>query len=430
MKRSYSIKRASFITLGCKVNIYESNALQEELRKIGYITCEPSELTDLFVINTCTVTNIADRKSRQMISKARRLNKDSIIIVTGCYAEAGSNLDKLDCDILIGNSNKDNIIQILKKYLIDKKKYFDTSNVFDKRDFDSLSVTSYDHARVFIKIEDGCDQFCSYCIIPFARGHVRSKKAKDVISEIKKVCSQGYNEVVLSGIHIGKYKDDNIGFVDLVEMILKEIPELKSLRISSIEINEINEKFISLLSDSRLANHMHLPLQAGSNRILSLMNRPYTKEDFYNKVTMLREKRPNMHISTDIIVGFPTESDSDFLETIEFCKKLRFGSIHIFPYSKRDNTKASMLPDTNSFVKKVRVKELDLVNQDLKQKYIDSFIGQIDTFLVEKIVDNYACGHSSSYLFIRVYDNTLIPKNIYRVKILKKEESFVIAELI
>lgn len=426
--------KVGFITLGCKVNIYESNALEQELINNGFSIVEPSKYCDIFVINTCSVTNTADQKSRQMVSKARRLNKDAIVCVLGCYVQtSGLKANELDADIILGNGNKLELIPLLKQRIAEKQeKYVSVIDIMKKRDYENLEVTTYDHARAFVKIEDGCNQFCAYCIIPYARGPIRSKKASDVIQELKRICSMGFNEVVLAGIHTGKYNDNGIKLSDLIEQILIEVPELKRLRLSSIEINEIDEKLLQLMEKSNvLANHLHLPLQTGNNKILSLMNRPYDTETFLKKVKEIRKVRPDIAITTDVIVGFPYETEEDFLATKEFIKEVNFAGLHVFPYSKRNGTKASTMPQINGIIKKMRAKELIELSNELEDNYYKSFVGKEVEVIFEQR-DNMGLleGHSSNYILVHVDANDdLIRKNA-RVTLLEYKDGMMFGKIV
>lgn len=414
--------KVGFITLGCKVNIYESNALEELLIKEGYSITSVSNECDIFIINTCSVTNTADQKSRQMISKCRKLNKNAIICVLGCYIQTSKH-EALDADVIIGNGNKEELIPLLKKAIQTKNKQVKIIDVMQKKDYDNLLVSTYDHARAFVKIEDGCNQFCAYCIIPYARGPIRSKKADVVIEEIKHVVKNGFNEVVLSGIHTGKYNDNGLKLSDLIERIINET-SLKRLRLSSIEINEIDDKLLRLLKESSvLANHLHLPLQSGSDEVLKTMNRPYDKAYFYDKVKAIRKVRPNICLTTDVIVGFPTETEAYYEESKEFIKGINFNYLHVFPYSKRSGTKAASMKDLNGLIKKVRSQDLNKLSLELKAKYYMENVGQVEEVLFEERDGKYLVGHTSNFILVKVLtaDDSLI-KKLVKVKLTKYED--------
>ena len=427
--------KVGFITLGCKVNIYESNALKDELIKRGYEIVDVSEECDCFIINTCSVTNQADSKSRKMISKCHRLNPNALLCVMGCYSQTNQEeAMKLEgIDILIGNGNKhilaDKIDEMIN--LKERKKYVSFLEMLKHKEYDNLTVTEYDHTRAFVKIEDGCNNFCTYCIIPYARGPVRSKNTKDVINEIKNIVSLGYKEVVLSGIHTGHYNYDGINFTKLCKLILEEVPDIERLRISSVEINEIDDEFIELLKNNQIiANHLHLPLQAGSNHILSLMHRRYDKDYFLSRINKIKEARPDISITTDIIVGFPEETEEDFKETMEFSKELGFSKIHVFPYSARKGTPAASMKQISPEIKKERVKRLIELSEILEEKYYKLFIGKETDVIFEQEYQNNLVGHSSNYLEISANLSKDYIKKHCIVKIIKYENKKLISELI
>lgn len=418
-------KKIGFQTLGCKVNIYESNALKNELINKGYIVTEPSSDCDAFIVNTCSVTNMADAKSRKIINKMAKLNPDAILCVMGCYSQTNKEASTLEgVDILVGNGNKLEIIDMLEDKLLERdiEKKIKILDILNTNNYEKLEVTTYDHSRAFVKIEDGCENFCSYCIIPYARGPVRSKPADDVIDELNRVTSLGYLEVVLAGIHTGKYNDNGLNLSGLIKRILNEVPALKRLRLSSIEINEVDDEFIELMkSNDVLADHLHLPLQSGSDKILKLMERKYDLDFFKNKIKKIREARPNISITTDIIVGFPYETDKEFNETYEFSKEINFSKIHVFPYSKRANTKAALMPQVKDIDKKTRALSLIQLSNELSYNYASSFIGkEVEAIIERENKQGYMEGHSSNYLDIIVEkDNDILMKNV----VIKLKES-------
>ena len=427
--------KIGFITLGCKVNIYESNALKDELIKRGYEIVEVSKDCDCFIINTCSVTNQADSKSRKMISKCHRLNPNALLCVMGCYSQTNQDEAKNieGIDILIGNGNKhilaDKIDEMIN--LKERKKYVSFLEMLNHKEYDNLTVTEYDHTRAFVKIEDGCNNFCTYCIIPYARGPVRSKNAKEVIKEIKNIVSLGYKEVVLSGIHTGHYNFDGINFTNLCKLILEEVPKLERLRISSVEINEIDDEFIELLKNNNIiANHLHLPLQAGSNHILSLMHRRYNKDYYLSRINKIKEASPNISITTDIIVGFPEETEEDFIETMEFSKEIGFSKIHVFPYSARRGTPAAEMKQISPDIKKDRVKRLIELSDKLEEEYYKLFIGKETDVIFEQEYQNNLVGHSSNYLEITSNLSKDYIKKHCIVKIIKYENKKLISELV
>lgn len=429
------MRKVGFQTLGCKVNIYESNALKNELIAKGYEIVEPSSDCDVFIVNTCSVTNMADAKSRKIIKRMRKLNPDAILCVMGCYSQTNPEAKELEgIDILVGNGNKKDVISYIEDKLLDKsiEKQVKILDILNTYEYEKLEVTTYDHSRAFVKIQDGCENFCTYCIIPYARGPIRSKPADDVIDELKRVTEEGYLEVVLAGIHTGKYKDGDFNLTSLIKRILTEVPKLKRLRLSSIEINEIDDEFIELMKNSNiLANHLHLPLQSGSDIVLSKMERKYNTDFFIERINKIKQVRPDISISTDVIVGFPYETDEEYLNSKEFIKKVNFSKIHVFPYSKRRGTKAVLMPQVEDIVKKNRALDLINLSTELEFNYAQSFIDKTVSVLIEKKLDNnYMIGHSSNYLNVIVPINENYIKKIVDVKIEKVESDKVYGKII
>lgn len=412
------MKKVGFITLGCKVNIYESNALKNELVNKGFIISDDLNDCDVYIINTCSVTNMADSKSRKMIHKCIKLNPTAVICVMGCYVQTNEEAKNIEgVDILVGNGNKKDVVdQIIKMLNADRKeKYVNILDILETHEYEPLDVTTYDHTRAFVKIEDGCENFCTYCIIPYARGPIRCKKSIDVIEEIKRVVNEGYKEVVLSGIHTGKYKDGDINLSKLVKKIITEVPDLKRLRLSSIEINEIDDEFIELMKNNDvLANHMHLPLQSGSDNVLSKMERRYDKSYFLDKINKIKKARPKISLTTDIIVGFPYETEEDFLETMEFAKLVGFSKLHVFPYSMRKGTKAALMPQIKDDVKKDRTKRLIELSNELEDEYYKKQLGKhFDVIVEQTLTNDLMIGHTSNFLQVHLpLDKSLIKKQV------------------
>lgn len=428
------MSKVGFITLGCKVNIYESNALKNLLMENGLEVKEPDEDCDVFIINTCSVTNMADAKSRKMIHKCIKLNPSAIICAMGCFIQTSQDAKDMDgIDIVIGNGNKKDAVDLILKMLKEgkKDKVIDVLNILETSEFEPLGVTTYDHTRAFVKIEDGCENFCTYCIIPYARGPVRSKPKGEVIEELKRIASNGYKEVVLAGIHTGRYQDGDTKFSDLVETILNEVKEIKRLRVSSIEMNEVDDKFIHLMKENKvLANHLHLPLQAGSDLVLSKMERKYDVAGYIEKVKAIRAARPDISITTDVIVGFPYETEKEFMETYNLCKELKLSKLHVFPYSVRRGTKAALFPQVKDDEKKDRAKRLIELSQKLEEEYANQFVGQILDCIPEQATkDGSMIGHTSNFLqVILPYNPELIGKLI-DVKISNVKDGKIYGEI-
>ena len=391
----------NIITLGCKVNSYESNFMKEALVKNGFSFCNLNEKCDILILNTCTVTDTSDKKSLKEVRRLKRENPNAILVVCGCSVQNDkTKYDDLGINILMGNINKSNIVGIIEKYLDDKTP---VEYVAKTRDlpFENMEVDVSDHTRAYIKIEDGCDNFCSYCIIPFVRGKKRSKDFSLVLREVQHLANNGYKEIVLTGIDTGGYESNGKNLTDLIHEMSK-INGIERIRQSSIEITQINEKFINeLKNNKKICDHIHIPLQSGSDSILKLMNRKYDLKYFFDKIDMIRSVRPDISITTDVIVGFPGETEEMFLETMETCKKINFSKIHAFPYSERKGTKASMMDGkVPESVKHERVKKLLELSDSLEKSYYDKFKGKNKDVLIEEVNEFGSKGHTSNYLMV------------------------------
>ncbi|MDD6278009.1 MAG: tRNA (N(6)-L-threonylcarbamoyladenosine(37)-C(2))-methylthiotransferase MtaB [Mycoplasma sp.] len=391
----------NIITLGCKVNSYESNFMKEALVKNGFSFCNLNEKCDILILNTCTVTDTSDKKSLKEVRRLKRENPNAILVVCGCSVQNDkTKYDDLGINILMGNINKSNIVSIIEKYLDDNTP---VEYVAKTRDlpFENMEVDISDHTRAYIKIEDGCDNFCSYCIIPFVRGKKRSKDFSLVLREVQHLANNGYKEIVLTGIDTGGYESNGKDLTDLIHEMSK-INGIERIRQSSIEITQINEKFISeLKNNNKICDHIHIPLQSGSDSILKLMNRKYDLKYFFDKIDMIRSVRPDISITTDVIVGFPGETEEMFLETMETCKKINFSKIHAFPYSERKGTKASMMDGkVPEIVKHERVKKLLELSDSLEKSYYDKFKGKNKDVLIEEVNEFGSKGHTSNYLMV------------------------------
>lgn len=391
----------NIITLGCKVNSYESNFMKEALVKNGFSFCNLNEKCDILILNTCTVTDTSDKKSLKEVRRLKRENPNAILVVCGCSVQNDkTKYDNLGINILMGNINKSNIVSIIEKYLDDKTP---VEYVAKTRDlpFENMEVDISDHTRAYIKIEDGCDNFCSYCIIPFVRGKKRSKDFSLVLREVQHLANNGYKEIVLTGIDTGGYESNGKDLTDLI-CEMSKINGIERIRQSSIEITQINDKFIEeLKNNKKICDHIHIPLQSGSDSILKLMNRKYDLKYFFDKIDMIRSVRPDISITTDVIVGFPGETEEMFLETMETCKKVNFSKIHAFPYSERKGTKASMMDEkVPESVKHERVKKLLELSDSLEKSYYDKFKGKKLDVLIEEVNEFGSKGHTSNYLMV------------------------------
>ena len=408
--------KVGICSLGCKVNIYEAEYVTNLLKENNYTIVDFEEKADIYIINTCSVTNESDKKSRKMINRAKRNNKDAIIIVMGCYSQVSS--EEIDADIILGNKDKSKIIEIIEEY---KRTKQSKTIIHDltKVDFEKMEITKFEnHTRAFVKIQDGCNAFCSYCIIPYARGRVRSKNPTDVINEVTKLVEDGYKEIVLTGIHTGRYgMDINSSLENLLEELIK-IPGIYRIRLSSIEINEITPKIIKLIKESNvMAKHLHIPLQSGSNKILKLMNRRYNKEEFISMVSNLKEIE-DISLTTDLIVGFPGETDEEFSETIETLGIIGFTKIHTFPYSKRKGTPAaSMENQVSPEIKKERVRKVLEISNSSEQKYYKDNIGKEYDGVVEVHSSGEILVHTSNFIPVVIENNNVNNNDIVNVKI-------------
>ena len=416
MKKTYT-----YISLGCKVNAYEISAIISRLKELGY-TKDDSD-PSVAIINTCSVTSTADQKSRQHIRKLKNKYPNAIIVVMGCYSQGHHEYIKEEIrpDIIVGTSNRDKVVE-----LIENKLYGDNTDknprLYNK--YEELGVTAYsENVRAYLKIQDGCDNFCSYCLIPYVRGKSRSREKEEIIKEASALVNSGYQEIVLTGIHVGGYGKDlnDIDFSTLVEQLLN-INDLYRLRISSIEESEIDEKLIELINTKdNLANHFHIPLQSGSDTVLKRMNRKYTCDEFYMKISKIKKACPDVALTTDVIVGFPGESEEEFIETYNFIKKCGFNMLHVFPYSSRPGTVAARLKDQiDPRIKKERCLKLIELSNQLWNEYTSQFEGKEVEVLIEQYdkVNKENVGHTSNYLEVRVQSNDdltgKIVKTIYK----------------
>lgn len=414
------------ITLGCKVNSYESEYMLEKLKDSGYLYDE--EKPDIIIINTCSVTNTADAKSMKLVRRAKREYKEAILVVVGCSSQNNQGKYKeMGIDILLGNKNKSEIVSILEEYLQTRNPivYFTNER---KLPFEDMRLDRFTtHTRAFVKIQDGCDNFCSYCIIPFTRGSIRSKDFYDVIEEVQRLVLNGHKEIVLTGIHTGSYFSNGHDLSDLITELSK-IDGLFRIRISSIEITELNDRFLDLLkTNTKIVSHLHIPLQSGSDAVLKRMNRKYDTAYFKDKINKIRKIRPDISITTDCIVGHPYESNECFLEYLDFCRKLEFSKLHVFPYSLRSGTAAAAMPQIDEKVKKERVHQLLSLSNLLEDQYCNQFLGEELEVLTEEYDGDYTVGFTSNYL--RVYLKGKYSLNqMISVQILRIEDGKIIGQ--
>lgn len=390
-------------TLGCKVNTYESNVIRDIFLNEGYE--ESNSNVDIAVINTCTVTNTSDSKSLKVIKHTIKNNPNAIVIVCGCFSQI--NPDRLKdmegVSIVLGNYNKSKIMDYISQYKKDKKQIIDVRELNDEK-FECMKLNNFNKTRAFVKIEDGCENFCSYCIIPYSRGKVRSKLMEEVLDEVNTLVNNGHREIVLTGIHTGHYGADikEYDFSDLLNEICK-IKGLERLRISSIEITELDDKFLETLKNNKIiVDHMHIPLQSGCDKTLKEMNRKYDVAYFKDKIKKIRSIRPNISITTDVIVGFPNETEDDFNTTVNTIKEIKFTKLHVFPFSVRKGTVAETMENQiDEKTKKERVHILMDISKELELDYMNKFVGCEVEFIPEVLKDGYIIGHTGNYLQIK-----------------------------
>lgn len=430
------MKKVAFYTLGCKVNQYETNAMIERFIKANYEIVDFEELSDIYVINTCTVTNMSDRKSRQIIRRVKQINPNSILVVTGCYAQVASKeLEKIEeIDLIVGNTEKKDIVNIVENYKKDISGKYEISDINNQKEFVDFGTTTYtEKTRAVIKVQDGCNNFCSYCIIPYAKGRVRSRKLESVIDEIKSIAQKGIQEVVITGIHVASYgldfKDENIRLIDLLEEINK-VEGIKRIRLGSLEPNIITDEFVQRLKNvDKICDHFHLSLQSGCTETLKRMNRKYTTEDFEKVVERLRNAFPNVALTTDIIVGFPDETDEEFNTTYKYLKKIKFYKMHVFKYSQRKGTRAAVMPNQiDGNIKEERSHKLIELSNRNEEEFLDRYIGKEVYVLFEQEEGEYIKGHTSNYLVVKAKGKELENKML-RVKITSREGDELIGKI-
>ena len=428
------MKKAALHNLGCKVNAYETEAMQELLEQNGYEIVPFQEGADIYIINTCTVTNMADRKSRQMIHRAKKMNPDAIVVAAGCYVQAQENSDKIDecIDIVIGNNKKQNLIEILEEYEQKRKEadgVFVQQEVIDinhTKEYEELHLTkTAEHTRAYIKVQDGCNQFCTYCIIPYMRGRVRSRRKEEVVEEVSALAANGYKEVVLTGIHLSSYGVDFEEKETLLSLIqaVHAIEGIERIRLGSLEPRIITEEFASALSAlPKICPHFHLSLQSGCEETLKRMNRRYSAEEYFEKCMLLRKYFENPALTTDIIVGFPGETEEEFEESRAFVEKVNFYEMHIFKYSKRQGTKAAVMPNQVPEPEKTKRSNMLLALDERNRKaYEEQFSGKETEILVEEQMEKdgktYWIGHTKEYIRLAILSDENLSGRLLKVTV-------------
>ena len=403
-------RTVAFYTLGCKVNQYETNAMEQQFIQNNYKIVDNTEKADIYLINTCTVTNMADRKSRQMLRRVKEINQSAVIVVCGCYAQvAKTELEQIpEVDIILGINEKNKIVQIVEEYLASKNNIIEVADVSKQKEFlDFGDVTYTEKNRAVIKVQDGCNMFCSYCLIPYARGRIRSRKIENVVSEIEKIAKQGIKEVVITGIHVASYgkdfENENIRLINLLEEINK-IEGIERIRLSSLEPTIVDEEFAQRLSKlEKICDHFHLSLQSGCDATLKRMNRKYTTARYKEATEILRKFYPNANFTTDVIVGFPGETDEEFNQTYKFLKEIEFYKMHIFKYSPRKGTVAEKLPNqVDGNIKEERSKKLIELSNNMQNEKNSQYIGKTVKVLFEEYENGYYKGHTTNYMVVKV----------------------------
>ena len=422
------MKRAALHNLGCKVNAYETEAMQQLLEENGYEIVPFKEGADVYIINTCTVTNMADRKSRQMLHRAKKMNPDAIVVAAGCYVQAKEASGEIDesIDIVIGNNKKKDLIQILDGFY--EKKQGQNKAVIDIKythEYEEMHLNkTAEHTRAYIKVQDGCNQFCTYCIIPFARGRVRSRAKEDVVREVTELAANGYQEVVLTGIHLSSYGVDleNENLLSLI-LAVNEIKGIKRIRLGSLEPRIITEDFVKTISGlEKMCPHFHLSLQSGCDETLRRMNRRYTSEEYYEKCMLLRKYFAHPALTTDVIVGFPGETEEEFKKSKAFIDKVDFYETHIFKYSKREGTKAAVMDNQiPEQIKTARSNELLELGQKKRIKYEEQFVGTTVEVLMEEQIkidgENYQVGHTKEYVKVALKTEANLQNKLVDIQI-------------
>ena len=412
--------------LGCKVNAYETEAMAQKLEDAGYEIVPFNEKADVYIINTCSVTNMADRKSRQMLHKAKKMNEDAVVVAAGCYVQTATEklLEDLSVDILIGNNKKKDIVEELQKYFDDNKYNKNVIDINATNEYEELELaTVTEHTRAYIKIQDGCNQFCSYCIIPYARGRIRSREFDNIKQEVTELAQKGFKEIVLTGIHLSSYGNNENKLIDVVEMIAG-IEGVERIRLGSLEPNIVTEDFAKRLAKvDKICPHFHLSMQSGCDNTLKRMNRHYTSDEYFEKCELLRKYFDNPAFTTDVIVGFPGETQEDYEISREFVKKVRFSELHVFKYSKRDGTVAAKMENQiPEPVKTERSEDLIKVGENLTMEYRRKFIGKKVSVLFEEIInvagENYWVGHTKEYIKVIMKSDKDISGDIKNVSLI------------
>ena len=416
-------KKIAFITLGCKVNLYDTEAMAELFTEKGYEVVDFEEYADVYLINTCTVTNLGDKKSRQMIRRAKRINPNSVVVATGCYAQVASEeVAKIEgINIVIGTKNRSEIVETVENYVAENGVVNNVSDIMGEKEFEPLQISRLtNRTRAYIKIQEGCNRYCTYCIIPYARGPIRSRKPEEVIEEVKKLAENGFKEVVLTGIHVASYCLDlgNITLADIIEKV-HSVDGIERIRFSSMEPLAIDNEFVARMSKlPKVCDHYHLSLQSGCNRTLKRMNRKYNAEQYAEACERLRNAFPNVAITTDIIVGFPDETEEDFKESLAFAERMKLDKIHTFPYSPKKGTPAAKMKNQISGdVKSQRSKEMIALSDKMNIDFLNNNIGKTVPVLFEDMENGFWQGHTTNYIKVLAKSDENLNNKIVDVKL-------------
>lgn len=424
------MRKAALHNLGCKVNSYETEAMTQLLKKAGYEIVSFQDQADVYIINTCSVTNMADRKSRQMLHKAKKQNPNAVVVATGCYVQTATEkvAQDLSIDLVVGNNRKKDIVEILNEYYAEKEAgeqvkeeyVIDINNTDEYEDLEISTVT--EHTRAHLKIQDGCNNFCSYCIIPYARGRIRSRTMESIKAELERLSASGFKEIVLTGINLSCYDDNGKKLIDVIEMA-DNVNGIERIRLGSLDPEVVTEDFVERLGKvKKICPHFHFSLQSGCDKTLKAMNRHYTSDEYYEKCQLIRKYINNPAFTTDVIVGFPGETEEDYISSREFVKKVKFAELHVFKYSKRDGTVAAKMPNQiDEKIKTLRSEDLIKTGEELTKKFRQAKIGQDTTVLFEEkiLLDNkeYWVGHTVDYIKIAVPEKENLEGQIRKVNV-------------
>lgn len=430
------MKKAAFYTLGCKVNQYDTEAVMEIFRDNGYEIVDFEEYAQVYVVNTCTVTHLSDRKCRQILRKTKRINPDSILIAMGCYAQSAGEKIKEEVDevdIVLGTNRRQDIVKMVEDYENERFDQDYIDNIMDIEEFEELKIGAMDErTRVYLKIQEGCNNYCTYCIIPYVRGKIRSRKLDNVISEAKRLVEAGFKEIVLTGIHVASYGKDleNTSLIDVIKK-LHTIEGLDRIRLGSIEPIVVTDEFVEALATlPKLCNHFHLSLQSGCDTVLKRMNRKYSTSEYEESVNKLRAIDPDVAITTDIIVGFPGETEEEFEETAEFARRIQFAQVHIFPFSPREGTVAAKMKEQiDPQVKEKRAKALKEITEHTQEAFLQATVGKTVQVLFETTKENKAHGYTSNYLKVEVVSDQNLENQLVNVAIDEVRKGLLIGHI-